>query len=224
MCSQLVLFLRLLAVTSVAWGAALAAPPNILMLGDSLTSGYGLPAEQALPAQLEVALRRDGIEAHFINAGVSGDTTQGALARLDWVLSPEVDGVIVALGGNDGLRGLDPSLTRRNLDAILQRLNARQLPVLLIGMRAPRNLGPEHTTAFDQLFAVLAEKHQTLFYPFLLEGVALVPELNQSDGIHPNAAGVARIVEQVRSVIEQLIVSASNSALQGGEDVNLEIE
>ena len=167
---------------------------RILMLGDSLTAGYGLAARDALPARLEVALRAHRVDARVIDAGVSGDTTAGGVARIDWALSDDPHAVIVALGANDGLRAIDPAVTRENLDRLLGILDERGLPVLLAGMVAPPNLGPEYAARFDPIYRELAVRHGAILYPFLLDGVATVTSLNQADGIHPNAAGVEVIV------------------------------
>ena len=186
---------------------ALAAPETaaetrtgslrILMLGDSLTSGYGLALRDALPARLEAALRERGLDVGVINAGVSGDTTAGGLARLEWALSDRPHAVIVALGANDALRAIDPAVVRSNLDRLLAALSERGLPVLLAGMLAPRNLGSEYGARFDAIYPELSERHGALLYPFLLDGVATVAALNQADGLHPNAAGVETIVERI---------------------------
>ena len=170
---------------------------RILMLGDSLTAGYGLASRDALPARLEAALRARGLDARVIDAGVSGDTTAGGLARLDWALADRPHAVIVALGANDALRAIDPAVARSNLDRLLATLSERGLPVLLAGMLAPRNLGPEYGARFDAIYPELAERHGALLYPFLLDGVATVAELNQADGLHPNEAGVEIIVERI---------------------------
>ncbi len=168
------------------------------MLGDSLTSGWGLAADDAFPAQLERALRAAGRRGvRVLAAGVAGDTSAGGLARLAWSLAGRPDAAIVELGANDGLRGLDPAATYRNLDAILTELAQRGIPVLLAGMYAPPNLGREYGEAFDGIYPRLAEKHGVRLYPFFLDGVAVEPELNQADGIHPNEKGVAVIVERI---------------------------
>lgn len=171
--------------------------PVIVAFGDSLIAGFGLAEAESFPHKLEAALAARGVGARVIDAGVSGDTTAGGRARLDWVLADEADLVIVELGANDGLRGIDPAETRANLDAILTRLDEAGVRVLFAGMRAPPNMGGAYTEAFDALFAELAARHDVTFYPFFLEGVAARPELNQDDGIHPNADGVERIVEQI---------------------------
>jgi acyl-CoA thioesterase-1 len=180
---------------------------RLLILGDSLTAGYGLAAEEAFPAQLEEALLQSGRNVSVINAGVSGDTSAGGLARLDWALQDDPQMVIVALGGNDALRGLPPEETFANLDAILERLKVAGIHVILIGMKAPRNLGESYTTAFDQIYPRLAQKHNVGFYPFFLDGVALDPALNQNDGIHPNARGIALIVERILPLVESALMA-----------------
>ena len=170
---------------------------RILMLGDSLTAGYGLASRDSLPARLEAALRARGLDVRVIDAGVSGDTTAGGLARLEWALADHPHAVIVALGANDALRAIDPGATRSSLDRLLSALSERGLPVLLAGMLAPRNLGPDYGARFDAIYPELARRHAALLYPFLLEGVATVAALNQADGLHPNAAGVEAIVERM---------------------------
>jgi acyl-CoA thioesterase-1 len=175
---------------------------RLLVLGDSLAAGYGLAAEEAFPAQLERALQQAGHDVTVINAGVSGDTTAGGLARLDWALADNPHLVLVELGGNDALRGLPPEETRANLDAILERLGRAGAEVLLAGMQAPRNLGEEYTTAFNRVYPQLAKQHRVAFYPFFLDGVALDPSLNQADGIHPNVRGVAVIVTRILPFVE----------------------
>ena len=186
-------------VAAAAAGARAAAGAGeggirILMLGDSLTAGYGLLSHEALPARLEAALRARGLDVSVINGGVSGDTTTGGLARLGWALADDPHAVIVALGANDALRAIDPALSHTNLDRILSALAERGLPVLLAGMIAPRNLGRDYAARFDPIYPKLAARRGALFYPFLLDGVAAVTALNQDDGIHPNAAGVEEIV------------------------------
>ncbi len=179
-------------------GPARAEAFRLLAFGDSLIHGYGLAAGQTLPERLEAALRARGHAVEVINGGNSGDTTASGRARLDWALGMgRIDLALVAFGGNDALRGLDPAVTYDNLDAILTRLAAVGLPVLLAGMLAPRNLGADYAAEFDAVFPRLAASHGVAFYPFLLEGVALDPALNQDDGIHPNAAGVEVIVERL---------------------------
>lgn len=180
----------------------------IVGFGDSLMAGYQLPSGKSFPAQLEDALREEGRNVRVVNAGVSGDTSADALARLDWALPDDADAVIVELGANDALRGFDLAETRRALDDILTRLKERDLPVLLTGMEAPRNYGEDYAQAFREMYAELAEKHGTLFYPFFLEGVAMKPELNMPDGIHPTAEGVAVIVDNILPSVRDLIARA----------------
>jgi len=185
--------------------AAAAAAVRVLGLGDSLMAGHGLPPEDTLPVRLEARLKADGFAAKVINGGVSGDTTAGGLARLDWALGDKPRYVLVELGANDALRGLDPSEAYDNLDKILARLAAAKIGTLLIGMRAPANWGRQYQAAFDAIYPKLAAKYRVPLYPFLLAGVALDPKLNQSDGLHPNAAGVAIIVAHLAPVVERLI-------------------
>ncbi|HLF21995.1 MAG TPA: arylesterase [Aestuariivirga sp.] len=188
---------------------ALAAPVTILALGDSLTAGLGLEASAAFPTRLEAALKAKGLDVRIVNAGVSGDTAAAGLARLDWALSDAVDGLIVELGANDALRGLDPEQTEAALGAILEKAAARKLPVLIAGMQAPPNLGPDYVAAFDAIYPRLAEKHGAMLYPFFLDGVAAEPSLNQADGIHPNGKGVDIIVERIMPSVEGLIRRAA---------------
>lgn len=188
-----------------------AAETRILALGDSLTAGYGLGASEGLTAQLERALKTKGVAAKVLNAGVSGDTTAGGLARVDWALGDKPNVAIVALGANDMLRGFDPATTEQNLDKILTKLKAAQVPVLLLGMRAAPNLGREYAERFDAIYPALAKRHGVLLYPFFLDGVAAQPSLNLPDGIHPNAKGIAAIVERLTPYVEKL-VSAQRTA------------
>jgi acyl-CoA thioesterase I len=186
---------------------AMAAPRTLrlLALGDSLTAGWGLSAQAAFPARLEQALRARGQAVAILNAGVSGDTSAGGRARLDWALSDRPDAVIVELGANDGLRGIDPEDTYRNLSAILDRLHRAHLPVLLAGMLAPPNLGPSYGEQFQRVFTRLSAEHDVVFYPFFLDGVAATPDLTQADGMHPNAKGVDVIVGRILPAVERLI-------------------
>lgn len=207
-------------------GAAMAGPTTIAALGDSLTHGFGLAPRDAFPAQLEAWLRARGHDVTIINAGVSGDTTAGGLSRLDWTLATGVDGVIIELGGNDLLRGVDPRASRANLDAILTRLGADGLPALIAGLPAPGNYGAEWKRDFDAMYPDMAEKHGAILYPNFL--VAIAPDMSmkdramreaagalmQADGIHPNADGVARIVADIGPAVEALIVRAE--AAKGG--------
>src|SRR5579862_3154090 len=173
---------------------AAAHAPKILAFGDSLTAGYGLPAEASFPARLEARLKDEGINAHVVNAGVSGDTTAGGLARLDWALADKPDIVILELGANDALRGIDPKIVRANLDAMIGKIEASGAKLLLLGMRAPPNWGEDYQRDFDKLYPELARAHRVTLYPFFLEGVAMDPKLNQPDGLHPNEKGVAALV------------------------------
>jgi acyl-CoA thioesterase-1 len=202
------LALSLALALAPAASPAAAGPVRVLALGDSLTAGYGLPPEQGFTAALERALRERGIDARVINGGVSGDTTAGGLSRLDWSLADDPQVAIVALGANDGLRGIDPANTRANLDAILSKLRRKGIPVLLAGMYAPRNLGRDYAERFDRLYPELAEKHGVALYPFFLEGVAADPRLNQADGIHPNREGVAVMVKGILPHLEPLVRAA----------------
>jgi acyl-CoA thioesterase-1 len=188
---------------------AQASPPGrelrIMALGDSLTAGYGLSRPDGFVAQLQAALRARAIPATVLDAGVSGDTSAGGRARLDWALADRPDAAIVALGGNDLLRAIDPAATEANLDDIIRRLTARNIPVLLAGMLAPPNLGAEYVVAFEGAYQRLARTHDVVFYPFFLDGVAGDPALNQPDGIHPNARGVAVMVERIMPAVEALL-------------------
>ncbi len=184
-------------------------PIKIVVLGDSLSAGLGLPVEDAFPAKLAEALKGKGIAATIANAGVSGDTASGGLGRLDWSVPDGTDAVIVELGANDAFRGLDPSLTKSALDIILRKLADRHIAVLLAGMRAPRNMGSDYARDFDAIYPALASTHPVVFYPFFLDGVAAEPKLNQGDGIHPNAAGVDAIVARILPQVEELITQAA---------------
>jgi acyl-CoA thioesterase-1 len=186
---------------------------EIVAFGDSLVHGYGLPEGEPFPAQLEAALHARGYDAvEVVNAGSSGDTSDSGRSRLSWVLSDSADAAIVVLGANDALRGIDPAVTRKNLDAILAALQEKGIATLLAGMKAPRNMGQDYVAEFDAIYPELAEKHGVLLYPFFLQGVAQDPDLNQSDGIHPNAEGVAVIVEHILPKVEQLIARARETA------------
>ncbi len=184
---------------------AKSAPMVIVALGDSLTAGYNLALDDAFPVKLEAALRKRGYDVRIHNAGVSGDTSSGALSRLDWALPAKADGVIVELGANDALRGTDPQTTREGLDRLLSKLAERNLDVLVAGMLAPPNMGREYAEAFNAIFPELAKQRGTLLYPFFLDGVAANPGLNLGDGMHPNAKGVDVIVERILPFVEKLI-------------------
>lgn len=184
---------------------AAAAPARVLMLGDSLTAGYGLPAAESLPSQLESLLKNQGLDVLILNGGVSGDTTAGGLARLDWALADNPAYALLALGANDALRGLSPDKAYENLDVIVTRLKAKKVKVMILGMLAPLNLGRDYRESFDAIFPKLAAKHDVPLYPFLLDGVALEPKLNQRDGIHPNADGVKIIVGRLAPLVKQFL-------------------
>jgi acyl-CoA thioesterase-1 len=184
---------------------AAAAPVQIVALGDSLTAGYGLAPGETFPEQLEAALRRRGFDVTVANAGVSGDTAADGLARLEWSVPASAKIVIVALGANDFLRGIDPQFTRDALDGIVAALQARGQKVLLVGLLAPRNLGDEYVEAFDAIYPDLAAKRGVPLYPFFLDGVAQEARLNQPDGLHPNAGGVAVIVDNILPHVEALL-------------------
>jgi acyl-CoA thioesterase-1 len=206
-----------LAVTVLGIAAAAAAQsgrnvPVVVDFGDSLTAGYGLPESQAFPARLEVWLRRQGIAARVVNAGVSGDTTAGGLARLDWALADKPDLVILALGANDALRGVDPATVRANLDKIMRKIEAAGAKLLLLGMRAPPNWGEAYRRDFDLIFPDLAHAHRVPLYPFILEGVAMQPQLNQADGLHPNARGVAVMVDHIGPVVARALGQRAGGA------------
>ena len=196
-------------VTTYAWAAERIA--NIVAFGDSLTAGYGLAANEAFPAQLQRALAAKGLAVNVVNAGVSGDTTAGGLARLDWSIPDGTDGVILELGANDALRGFDPAVTRKALDTMLRRLQERKISVLLCGMVAPPNMGAEYSRAFNAIYPDLAAQTGAILYPFFLTGVAADPKLNQRDGLHPTAAGVAVIVDHILPQVEALIARAKGA-------------
>ncbi|WP_417519142.1 arylesterase [Minwuia sp.] len=180
---------------------------RVVMLGDSITAGYGLNAGEELPVQLEKALEDRGITATVENAGVSGDTTAGGLSRLDWAVQGQPDLVIVALGANDGLRGIDPADTRANLAGIVAQLQDRDVPVMLAGMYAPPNMGSEYAQQFNAIYPELAGAEGVPLYPFLLDGVAAEAELNQADGIHPNPDGVKIIAERMAGPVADVLNS-----------------
>lgn len=189
--------------------AAAQEPPTILALGDSLTAGYGLAEPDIFPVRLEAALKDAGTPASVINAGVSGDTTAGGLARLDWLIADKApDVLLIELGGNDGLRAIDPKSTRTNVEAIIAKGKAAGSVILLTGMLAPPNLGREYEQEFNAIFPDLAAKHDVLFYPFFLEGVAADRALNQPDGIHPNRKGVDIIVARLLPLVQQALAKA----------------
>jgi acyl-CoA thioesterase-1 len=182
-----------------------AAPIKIVALGDSLTAGYMLQPSEAFPVQLQAALKAKGHDVEIVNAGVSGDTAAAGLERFDWAVPDGIAAAIVELGANDALRGIDPKQTRASLEGILDRLKARNIDVLLAGMRAPTNWGEDYRAAFDAIYPDLAQRHGSLLYPFFLDGVATDTKLNMGDGLHPTAAGVAEIVHRILPKVEELI-------------------
>ncbi|HEY8566062.1 MAG TPA: arylesterase [Beijerinckiaceae bacterium] len=197
--------LVLVAMMSPAQAQAPTRSLKLVVLGDSLAAGYGLPANAAFPAVLERALRARGHKVEIANAGVSGDTATGGLDRLDWSVPDGTDGVIVELGANDMLRGLDPAIPRRAIEGIITRLKERKIGVMLAGMYASRNLGPDYVAKFDGLYRDLAEKHGLVLYPFFLEGVAGDRSLNLPDGIHPTARGIEVVVERILPTVETFL-------------------
>jgi acyl-CoA thioesterase-1 len=194
-----------LAVPPAGSAAGADRPVRIVALGDSLTAGLGLPANAAFPARLEQALNAKGMAVEITNAGVSGDTASAGLARLDWSVPEGTDAVIVELGANDTLRGTDPKVTREALEGIVGRLRERRIEVLLAGMRAAPNLGPDYGRDFDAIYPDLAARNDLLLYPFFLDGVATDAKLNQRDGLHPTAAGVDAIVARILPKAEELV-------------------
>lgn len=187
--------------------AGASRPLKLVAFGDSLTAGYNLPGSAAFPTVLEKSLRQKGLAVEIVNAGVSGDTTQGGLERLDWSVPEGTDGVILELGANDALRGVDPVQTRQALEAMITRLQARKIPVMLAGMYAPRNLGEDYAKRFDAIYRELAEKHGLVLYPFFLEGIAGDRALNQADGLHPTVDGVNVIVRNILPTVERFIAT-----------------
>ncbi len=183
------------------------APLRIVAFGDSLTAGYGLPQSAAFPVQLQKALEAKGRRIVIENAGVSGDTAQAGLDRLDWSIGEGVDGVILELGANDALRGLDPGQTRTALESIIVKLRQRGIPVMLAGMRAPPNMGPDYVGRFDAIFGDLAARHGLILYPFFLDGVAGQRALNLPDGVHPTAEGIRIIVGRILPTVEKFLDS-----------------
>ena len=203
--SLLITFICALQFTFVMPVAAKADTVKILALGDSLTAGYGLGPGDGFVDILQGHLDENGFDVELINAGVSGDTTKGGLARLDWALFDQPQRAIVALGGNDMLRGLSPEQSYDNLQAILQKLETENIPVLLAGMLAPANMGADYQTEFDSIYPKLADEFDVIFYPFFLEGVALEPTLNQPDGLHPNKEGVKIMADKITPYIQALL-------------------
>ncbi|HKN29732.1 MAG TPA: arylesterase [Roseiarcus sp.] len=195
--------------------AAFVAPASartlrLIVLGDSLTAGLGLPPGKAFPDQLQAALRAKGFDVDVVNAGVSGDTAEDGVARFDWSVPADANALIVELGANDMLRGLPPEATKKALTAILDKAKAAHLPTLIAGMRAAPNLGADYDRAFDAIFPAVAEASGAILYPFFLDGVAGDAKLNQPDGMHPTAAGVAVIVERILPSVEDLVRRAKS--------------
>ncbi|MCJ2033497.1 arylesterase [Methylobacterium sp. J-068] len=197
--------MALFAALTLGGAVAQAAPLKLVAFGDSLTAGYRLPADAAFPAVLERALAARGRTVSIANAGVSGDTTTGGLDRLDWSIPDGTDGVILELGANDMLRGTDPAVTRKALDAMIARLKARGIPVLLAGMRASPNLGPDYVARFDAIYPDLAKTYDLVLYPFFLDGIVGARSLHLEDGLHPNAKGVEAIVGGILPTVETFL-------------------
>lgn len=200
-----VLMLALMTMATPAPAQSAAGPLKLVVLGDSLSAGLGLPAQQAFPQKLQKALQAKGIEVEMVNAGVSGDTSSGGRDRLDWSVPDGTDGVIVELGANDALRGIDPTVTRAALTEIVQRLKGRKIAVMLCGMLAPPNYGADYAARFNSIYPDIAKTYDVPLYPFFLEGVAADAKLNQADGIHPTAAGVDIIVGNVMPTVEAFL-------------------
>lgn len=197
--------------SSAGTGAEASAPvarARVVALGDSLTAGYGLTAEQSYPSLLQARLRAAGLDVEVVNAGVSGDTSAGGLRRVDWALDGDVKVLLVALGANDALRGLPVDELERNLAAIIERAQGRGVAVILAGMEAPPNLGPMYTLAFRRVYRSLSERYNVSLLPFLLDGVAGNGGLNQSDGIHPNAEGTVMVADNLWPLVERTVRTA----------------
>ena len=210
-CVAALLFAGLIAMPSASLHAEPAkSTVTLVAFGDSLTAGYMLKPNESFAAQLQMALEAKGHKVFVTNAGVSGDTTAGGLDRLAWTLQPGADAVILELGANDALRGLDPKVPRSNLDKILSKLAASNIPVLLAGMKAPGNWGADYVKNFDAIYPDLAAKYKVPLYPFFLDGVALNPALVLADGLHPTAAGVAEIVKRIMPQAEALLARAED--------------
>jgi len=201
-----------IATPALADSAAAAAPTKpikLVVLGDSLSAGYGLPAAAAFPVRLQKTLKTKGIETDIVNAGVSGDTASGGLGRLDWSVPADTEAVILELGANDALRGTDPKVTRAALDEILKRLKARNIKVLLCGMLAPPNYGADYAAEFNAIYPELAKAYGVPLYPFFLDGVATLANLNQADGLHPTAEGVDIVVNNILPTVEAFLGSVA---------------
>ena len=205
-----------LMLPAFAMPAKAQAPIKLVVLGDSLSAGYGLPIGSAFPARLEKALREKGLKVDIHNAGVSGDTTSGGRDRLDWSIPDGTEAVIVELGANDALRGINPKVTKGALEDIIKRLQARKIDVMLAGMLAPRNFGPDYAARFDPIYADLAKAYDVALYPFFLDGVAAEAKLNQPDGLHPTAEGidviVGRILPSVEAFLNKVLAARAKKA------------
>jgi len=208
----------IMAMSGPVWAqpanVAVVKPVKIVAFGDSLTAGFGLPASAAFPVRLQKALSDKGISADILNAGVSGDTTSAGLARLNWSIPPETEAVILELGANDALRGVDPKVAREALDAILKKLKARNIAVLLCGMYAPPNYGAEYTAKFNAIYPDLAKAYKVPLYPFFLEGVATDAKLTQPDGLHPTAAGVDAVVTRILPTVEAFLKDRASQLIK----------
>ncbi len=209
-----ILFLvnALAAAVNLSTAAAESKPVHIVAFGDSLSAGYGLRPKDAFPAQLQKQLKADGRNVVVTNGAVSGDTTADGLQRLEWAVPDGTDAVILELGANDALRGIDPKVTRANLEKIIAALKKHNVQVLLAGMLSPANWGDNYSDDFDKIFPDLAKEHGLVFYPFFLEGVALDTKLNQDDGMHPTGKGVAEIVKRIMPKVVELIARAAPQA------------
>ncbi len=205
--SMKILLTGLLVLVTIAEHPAFAATVKMVVLGDSLSAGYHLPQGSSFPDQLQWRLNKDGHQVQIANAGVSGDTTAAGLARLDWAVPEGTQAVIVELGANDALRGVDPGQTFKNLDRLIARLKKRKIAVLLAGMEAPRNMGDQYVRAFRKIYTDLARKYKIALYPFFLKGVALKPALLLDDGLHPNERGVTVMVKNILPYVERLLAS-----------------
>ncbi|MQW86645.1 arylesterase [Sinorhizobium saheli] len=200
-------FFLSLAMTIALSATARAESVSLVGFGDSLMAGYQLPPEDAFPARLEKALREKGLDVTVANAGVSGDTTSGGLARIDWSVPDGTRGVILELGANDALRGIPPEETRKNLEAMIARLKGRGISVLLAGMLAPPNMGADYAARFNAIFPELAKEHNLVFYPFFLDGVVTEAGLKLEDGMHPNGDGIGIMVERFLPTAELFVRS-----------------
>ena len=204
-CHKLLIFCVFILGSSLIAVTSHARELKLLAFGDSLIAGYGLPKKDGFSDQLEATLNHAGIRLKVINAGVSGDTSAGGLSRIDWALGANPDAILLELGANDSLRGIDPAITKMNLQKILTKLQKIETPILFAGMIAPPNMGKEYGLEFEKVYLELAEANEVIFYRFFLEGVAGVPELNQEDGIHPNKEGVLKIVKKIAPFVIELL-------------------